>query len=715
MRFFLNLLWIFALAVATGYGQSEEKPYQLPDSIIITADRFPSPINNIIWPSRALNASEVNEKLTVGDALDGVAGIDLTGYGDIGHLASLMIWGTPSSQILLLYNGRPVYNYATGGFNLSEYNSDELARIEIVKGTQSSFYGSDAIGGVVNLIPRIDFLNKISGSMTYGSLGIFGYNLSLARQLNTLYRKTLYDISHLSLARQLNTLHVSANYDRLGVNNSRPNSGVTRNCLSLKSVYLPRNKDIRAEMFYRYFQDSLGLPGAVPDRANIPYYGNPESQSLVNHQRDYNHSFDLSMKFGEGEISSSPPLSGEIDLFYDRKKLSYFGRSAYLMQIDSVDNIDQSHIVGKNLGLSGRLRRQFEKVDLSGGLEYLNGSAAYDLENWLYMTNRETRIGNSDFTRSYRKHFRDSYAGWSQAQYSPIQSLAFDLSGRLELMDGNHWYESYNAGLRTMVTKNIFAKLAYGVAYRFPSFNDLYWPVDFYSAGNPNLMPEKGHNLVFTAGTSINKSMTISADLFYRNVKNLIAWAPFGVPNAYGEARWTPTNVNSFKSQGIDIEIGYSPANQWHLEGDLTYQSAKQENLELIMQGIDIGAKVFERRERAAAFVPNMKYRLGVMGTIEGFNCSADLVFTSKRRNYYSVYTFDQSGNTHISCQEKDLSSSYLTDFKVDKKLFRNASISLSINDIFDARPIRQFGSLYDGGYPGNGRTISSQIFFDIY
>ncbi len=130
-----------------------------------------------------------------------------------------MLWGSPSSQILLLYNGRPVYNYATGGFNLSDYNADELERIEIVKGTQSSLYGSDAIGGVVNLIPRIEYIDKVSGGITFGNLGLFGYNLSAAKQFNH--------------------LHFDADYEGLGARNSRPNSGVRRDNISLKSIYLP--------------------------------------------------------------------------------------------------------------------------------------------------------------------------------------------------------------------------------------------------------------------------------------------------------------------------------------------------------------------------------------------------------------------------------------------------------------------------------------------
>ena len=692
MRLLSNLLLILALAVAMGNSQSEEKPYQLPDSIMVTAQRFPSPVNKIIWPARTLTASQIANKPAIGDALDGVAGINLSGYGAIGHLASLMLWGSPSSQTLLLYNGRPVHNYATGGFNLAEYNIAELERIEIVKGTQSALYGSDAIGGVINLIPKIEYVDKISGAILYGNFGLFGYNLALAKEIHD--------------------WHFGANYEGNSIHNSRPNSGVRRDCLSLKSIYLPTDEDFQLAMIYRYFQDSVGLPGPVPQENSIPYYGNNMSQSLVNHQRDHNHSFDLTAKFGEIGEMAVKSLSGEISVFYDRKMLDYFGKNAYLISLDSFDITDQNKIADKNSGISAQLRHQSKNFDFSGGLEYLSGSSAFDTRSDLLIS--KPVEDSSVESRNYRKHHRDTYAVWSGIGFSPVQSFSVSLSGRLELVNGGSSYESFNTGFRLNPVRGLTTKFAFGMAYRLPSFNDLYWPIDDYSSGNPNLVPEKGQNAVLSVSTDSKRAISANIDLFYKRIKNLISWAPLGAPNAWGDSRWTPSNLNAFESKGLDFGVICKAFGKLRLNGDFTYQSATQKNRELVFSGAD-HSQVFETKKRIAAFVPKLKCRVAVSSKLYGINYSLDLVYTSKKANYYSVYNYDENYNSDISYEEKDLPASYVASLQIDKSINRIISISFSINDILDQRPIRQFGSLNDGDYPSIGRAINSKLFFNFY
>ncbi len=309
-------------------------------------------------------------------------------------------------------------------------------------------------------------------------------------------------------------------------------------------------------LIYRYFQDSLGLPGAMPANANIPYYGNSESQSIVNHQTDRNHSLDLTLKLGRNDESDLDRLSGEFNIFYDRKKLDYLGRSAYIIPPDSFDISARDEIIGRNSGVTARLRQQFGHFNISGGLEYLSGSSAYDTQN------RQLSIADSQITpavsydRTYRKQFRDTYAFWSAGRFDANKILSLDLSGRLELINGHKLYDSYNSGIRFAPDGFIAAKLAYGVAYRLPSFNDLYWPVDPYSAGNPVLVPEKGQNVIFTLSTDTKSKVSGGANLFYKRVKDLIAWAPVGQINAWGSPRWTPSNLNIFESRGVDHKSG---------------------------------------------------------------------------------------------------------------------------------------------------------------
>ena len=131
---------------------SEESPYLLSDTIVVTANRFGLNRENTLWPVTIIDLKNEPMSGTLEDALDGRSGLDVRSYNGFGSLATLSGWGLPNKQMLLLYNGRAVKDYSLGGFNLAEFSAVEFDRIEILKGPQSAFYGSDAVGGVVNMI-----------------------------------------------------------------------------------------------------------------------------------------------------------------------------------------------------------------------------------------------------------------------------------------------------------------------------------------------------------------------------------------------------------------------------------------------------------------------------------------------------------------------------------------------------------------------------------
>lgn len=681
---------LFTCAVAMGNEPGDEKVYELPDSITVTAERFATPVSKTVWPARVVVVPK-NLHQNLPDALDGIAGADLTGYGGVGQLSNIMLWGAPSSQILLLYDGRPVYNYATGGFSLADYDMSELGRIEIVKGTQSSLYGSEAVGGVINLIPKFDYIDRVKAGIEYGSFDYLGYNAGGAKKVGD--------------------WHFNGEFNRATTDNSRSNSGIWRNSFAFKGLYCPLRRNMEWRLNYRYFQDSLGLPGPVPDPMSIPYYGDEESQSLVNHQKDIHHSFDAGLKFGVSDGEHDANLSGEFDAFYDRKTLRYFGRYAYLGYSDSVDVIDENKNATTSSGITGRLKLEKGKFNLSGGLEYLSGSMQYDGVNKTATTN--TGGTAIIYTNSTRHHNRDTYAGWAGGSYFPNSLIAMDLTGRTESANGGKIRGSINGGIQINPDSSLKLKFAYGDAYRLPAFNDLYWPRDDFTEGNPDLVPEKGQNFLFSVNYSPGRTVRLNSDLFYRKVKDLISWAPLGDINNYGSPRWIPSNLNKSHSTGIDLGVKLLLTELLHIEGDFTYQEARQENKELIFSGVD-GTQQFRTAERKASVVPSLKCRLALSGEKKSFNYCLDITYTSIKRMYYSVTSYDSLWNSRISYVEKTLPSCFVADLGLSYAILKNISISLNINDIFDEEPIRQWGGISEGGYPSLGRNIKLGLNFGL-
>lgn len=91
---------------------------------------------------------------TVGDALRQIPGVEIQRSGSLGKLTDLRIRGSSTSQVQVLVDGMRVKSPTAGSFDFSDLSVDQIERIEIVRGPQSTIYGADAIGGVVHIITK---------------------------------------------------------------------------------------------------------------------------------------------------------------------------------------------------------------------------------------------------------------------------------------------------------------------------------------------------------------------------------------------------------------------------------------------------------------------------------------------------------------------------------------------------------------------------------
>ncbi|UTW55927.1 TonB-dependent siderophore receptor [Kordiimonas sp. SCSIO 12610] len=148
------------------------------EEIVITANRREQPISDVgksisVLTEEALALQQFN---FVVDALQTVPGVSINQNGTFGGLASVSIRGNASDQTVILIDGVQVNDPSSsgGGFNFSTIDPVSIERIEVVRGPQSVLYGSDAIGGVVNIITKSGgegFGGSVVGE--YGSFSSF--------------------------------------------------------------------------------------------------------------------------------------------------------------------------------------------------------------------------------------------------------------------------------------------------------------------------------------------------------------------------------------------------------------------------------------------------------------------------------------------------------------------------------------------------------------
>jgi vitamin B12 transporter len=142
-------------ALSTGASQAQTAP--TPD-IVVTANRVPQPIQRAGSAISVISAETIERSSArnVGDLLQQVPGINVTQTGGAGQLEVARIRGGESRHTLVLIDGIRINDPSSTGreFDFSSIVLADVERIEVLRGPQSALYGSDAMGGVINIITR---------------------------------------------------------------------------------------------------------------------------------------------------------------------------------------------------------------------------------------------------------------------------------------------------------------------------------------------------------------------------------------------------------------------------------------------------------------------------------------------------------------------------------------------------------------------------------
>lgn len=160
------------LLAATFPSIADEDVAQL-DQVVVTATRSEMALDRLPATAIVIDRSAI-ERFTgtsLSDLLRYHAGLDIAQNGGPGAATSLFIRGTESNHVLVLVDGIEMNPGSIGGPALQHIPLESIERIEIIKGPRSALYGSEAIGGVINIITRRDETGRFSAAATAGSYG----------------------------------------------------------------------------------------------------------------------------------------------------------------------------------------------------------------------------------------------------------------------------------------------------------------------------------------------------------------------------------------------------------------------------------------------------------------------------------------------------------------------------------------------------------------
>jgi vitamin B12 transporter len=149
----LALLLIAALPAAA----QTSPPARLPETVV-TATRVPTPAERLPAATTVIDRAAIEARgyTTLPEALASVPGIAVVPSGGSGQQTSVFVRGANSRHVLVLLDGQPINDPSepNGAFNFGDEFLGDIERIEVVRGPASVYYGSAAVGGVINLITR---------------------------------------------------------------------------------------------------------------------------------------------------------------------------------------------------------------------------------------------------------------------------------------------------------------------------------------------------------------------------------------------------------------------------------------------------------------------------------------------------------------------------------------------------------------------------------
>jgi vitamin B12 transporter len=151
------------------------------DAVVVTANRLPTALTEVASSTTLVTAGDIARKQerALPDVLKDVPGLNVVQTGGPGGQTSVFIRGTNSNHVKVLVDGIDVGDPSapTGAFDFGQILTPDIARIEVLRGPQSGLYGSDAIGGVINVITREgEGAPHVTAGLEGGSFETFNQN-----------------------------------------------------------------------------------------------------------------------------------------------------------------------------------------------------------------------------------------------------------------------------------------------------------------------------------------------------------------------------------------------------------------------------------------------------------------------------------------------------------------------------------------------------------
>ena len=224
------------------------------EQVVVSATRFDIPLDQSPATVSVITSEDLEQKQIerVSDALREVPGLSVVQTGTAGQLTSVFMRGLPSQDMQVLLNGIPINQGLAGQFDFANLMTDDIDRIEVVRGPQSTLYGPRALAGIVQI-----FTKRGEGPPTIALNGEAGSYDTFREWMQSEGKIGQFDYS------------VGAS--RLDTDNARPNNNY-RNTAGIADVGWSPNEQLRMGGLFTYSLSDTGNPNTIFDPRPIDHF-----------------------------------------------------------------------------------------------------------------------------------------------------------------------------------------------------------------------------------------------------------------------------------------------------------------------------------------------------------------------------------------------------------------------------------------------------------
>jgi vitamin B12 transporter len=507
-----RILLVLFLSLLAPFGAGAQTlPVGTAPDVVVTADRYPTDPDKVTSSYTVITNEEMQRRQlrTAADVLRTVPGVSVQQSGGPGTQTSIFVRGSNSDHTLVLIDGITANDPSSGNgaVDFAHFLTENLDRIEVVRGPMSTLYGSQAIGGVVNLVTKAGQgpmngaaftelgtrLWSNSGGYVRGSEGRFNYNITAAFMYSP------------------NDTPVPA---RFWPPNGYVDNDPYRNVTLASRMGVDIDDNTQLTWFTRYI--------------------------------------DTQVKFDQ--VGMEDPNATEFtQQFFNRVELdgNYFGGR-------------WKPVVGVNYSTIYRHDQDFPSIQNPFPFtqdSYFNGRRLQaDWKNLVALTERLEIIGGVDFDQQWAYNNADGVQGWGamaqtglygQIRANPFAGFNLNVGGRVDLNDTFGTVSTWRAGASYLwAPTDTKFKGSYGTAFKAPALFELYG-AGFFCAGNRNLQPEYSRGYEFGVEQGLfNRKVTAGITYFFSTYSGLIQCPP---------PFTTLQNVNNAQSEGFELFVHMSP------------------------------------------------------------------------------------------------------------------------------------------------------------